>query len=302
VELYGVTRGSLFEQERPRGPLLIQGDHGPVAYRNVWVAPAGRPDMFLLGTTPQRMGMTTPRYVSMLKELGYDGTWHSGYEDLGEMVKELDRQGLRMYTVYTPVNLDGDKAPYDPKLKEAIEILKDREAILWLHVHSSKLKPSDPAGDVRAVEFIRQIAALAGPKGVQVALYPHQGFWIERVEDSERVARKVNRENVGAAFNQCHWMMVDGRNLTERLEKARGHLLVASINGADRGKTWKELIQPLDRGVFEVYPLIKMLKQGGYEGSVGLQTYGITDAPADHLKRSSEVWRQFTRRLHFELD
>ena len=39
VELSGPTRGPLFQEERPTGPLRLQGDHGPVAYRNIWVRP-----------------------------------------------------------------------------------------------------------------------------------------------------------------------------------------------------------------------------------------------------------------------
>ena len=31
----GPTRGAMSETERPRGPLMVQGDHGPVAYRNI---------------------------------------------------------------------------------------------------------------------------------------------------------------------------------------------------------------------------------------------------------------------------
>ena len=37
VELTGPTRGSLFENEASSGPLRLQGDHGPVAYRNLWI-------------------------------------------------------------------------------------------------------------------------------------------------------------------------------------------------------------------------------------------------------------------------
>lgn len=35
VELTGPTRGPLAENEVPRGPLLLQGDHGPVAFRSI---------------------------------------------------------------------------------------------------------------------------------------------------------------------------------------------------------------------------------------------------------------------------
>jgi hypothetical protein len=37
VEVAGPTRAALFDDEKPAGPLMLQGDHGPVAYRNVRV-------------------------------------------------------------------------------------------------------------------------------------------------------------------------------------------------------------------------------------------------------------------------
>jgi len=39
VELTGPTRGPIAESEVPVGPLRLQGDHGPVAYRNIWIQP-----------------------------------------------------------------------------------------------------------------------------------------------------------------------------------------------------------------------------------------------------------------------
>jgi len=35
VELTGPTRAATFSDEKPTGPLMLQGDHGPVAYRNI---------------------------------------------------------------------------------------------------------------------------------------------------------------------------------------------------------------------------------------------------------------------------
>ena len=40
VEVTGPTRASTFEDEKPRGPLMLQGDHGPVAFRKVVVREA----------------------------------------------------------------------------------------------------------------------------------------------------------------------------------------------------------------------------------------------------------------------
>ena len=37
VEVKGPTGGHLHNDEKPTGPLLFQGDHGIVAFRNVWI-------------------------------------------------------------------------------------------------------------------------------------------------------------------------------------------------------------------------------------------------------------------------
>jgi hypothetical protein len=43
VELKDVTPGGLTKKEVPAGPILLQGDHAPVAFRNITVTvPAGK--------------------------------------------------------------------------------------------------------------------------------------------------------------------------------------------------------------------------------------------------------------------
>lgn len=39
VECTGPTRAASFQNEKPLGPIMLQGDHGPVAYRNIWILP-----------------------------------------------------------------------------------------------------------------------------------------------------------------------------------------------------------------------------------------------------------------------
>jgi hypothetical protein len=39
IALTGPTRATLWEDEQPRGPLRLQGNHGPVAYRNIRITP-----------------------------------------------------------------------------------------------------------------------------------------------------------------------------------------------------------------------------------------------------------------------
>jgi len=40
VDVTGTTRAGAWEEEKTRGPIMLQGDHGPVAYRNLRIKPA----------------------------------------------------------------------------------------------------------------------------------------------------------------------------------------------------------------------------------------------------------------------
>jgi len=300
VELSGPTRASAYNDEQPAGPLMLQGDHGPVAYRNIRTESAGMNPFFAMDTgTKDDKHKTAKEQVQMVKELGYSGIGCTAGKGVGEMLEELDKNGLRLFAVYMGANIDADQPKYGPELKEAIEVLKGRNAILWLFVQSKKLKPSSLEGDARAVQVIREIADMAAESGLRVSLYPHTGFWVERVEDAIRVAKKVDRKNVGVTFNLCHWLRTDDeKNMKSVIKSAMPYLFVVSINGADSGgKDWKQLIQTLDRGSFNILRFLKALKKSGYTGPIGLQGYGIGGDAYENLKRSMSAWRKLSEKI-----
>ena len=220
---------------------------------------------------------TAKTQAEMLKELGYAGIGYTGVNGIPEMLEELDKNGLEMFTVYVGVCIDPDKQKYNSQLKEAIRQLKDRDTIIWLTIESKKYSISSPQGDPAAVEIIWEIADMAEESGLRVALYPHINTWLERVEDAVRVAKKVNRKNAGVTFNLCHWLRVDDeKNMKPLLETAIAYLFVVTINGADSSsENWKQLIQTLDRGSFDTYQFLKTLKDLGYTSPIGLQGWGI---------------------------
>ena len=39
IDITGPTRAAAFEDEKTKGPIMLQGDHGPIAYRNLRVTP-----------------------------------------------------------------------------------------------------------------------------------------------------------------------------------------------------------------------------------------------------------------------
>ena len=247
---------------------------------------------------------TPEQQAAMLKELGYHGMTHLWLKAVPERLKALDEAGLTLFGVYTPVSIDPKKRKYDPRLKQVITLLKGRDTMIWLSIKG--LRPSTPEGDPAAVALLREIADMAQPAGLRVAIYPHTGDWTERVEDAVRVVKKVDRKNVGVIFNLCHWLKVDGdeTRLEPLLEQAMPHLFAVTLNGADSGLGrrggWARLIQPLDSGSFDVYGLLKMLRKLGYRGPIGLQCYGIRGDARDHLARSIAAWRTLSARLAAE--
>jgi len=261
-------------------------------------AGSGNPFFALCHDTHDAKKRTAEQQAAMLKELGYDGCAHLWLQGVPERLKTLDAHGLKLFQIYVRVNIAPGKRPYDPRLKEAVALLKGRDTILGLLVTGGK--PSDPALDPRAVEVLREIADLAAEQGVRVALYPHANNWIERVEDALRVVRKADRKNLGVMLNLCHWLKVGGeeKGLEPLLKDAAPHLFVVTINGADAGLGrrggWDKLIQPLGSGTFDVYALLKTLRNLGYTGPIGLQCYGLRGDARDHLARSIAAWRKLS--------
>jgi sugar phosphate isomerase/epimerase len=237
--------------------------------------------------------------AALLKELGYDGVGHLWLKDIPERLKTLDAAGLKLFQITITVDITPGKQAYDPKLKEVMPLLKGRGVQFVLLMNG--LKPSDPAGDARAVEIIREMATLAHDSGTQILLYPHSYMWMERIEDAVRVADKVDRPNVGVMFNLCHWLRVSkDRDYKPLLAKAMPRLWAVSISGADEFDDkpgWAHYIQPLGRGSFDMLAFLKTLRQLGYTGPIGLQCFGIPGDVRDTLAESMKAWRSYAARM-----
>lgn len=297
VEISGPTRASLFNDEKLLGPLMLQGDHGPVAYRNVWMLPIEGKEVrmfpfFAMDTGTRDAERDTPeKQAAMLEELGYDGKDVSGVANVEPMLRALDAHGLRLFGVYEGISIDPgefDVSAWEPAMK----LLDGRGTVLWTPLLSKKYGVSSPDGDADAVKALQTLADAAAPYGLRIAIYPHTGFWVERVEDALRVAQKAQRPNIGVTFNLCHWLKVDGKDLRQRLEAAGPHLFMVTINGADPGESWNELIQTLDRGSFDTGQILDVLQDIGYQGPIGLQGYGIGGDVRDNLTHSMRAWRR----------
>jgi sugar phosphate isomerase/epimerase len=236
-----------------------------------------------------RGALSIDEQAELTRKMGYAGILYSGTKDIPRLVAAHTSRGLKVLGIYTGMNLSDAKPSYDPGLPEAIRQLKGTGALITFTVNGKAEN-----GDDLAVAVIREVAAMAADARLRVALYPHYGMHVARIEDALRVAAKVDRPNVGIVFNLCHWLRSgDEANMKVRLKEALPHTFMVSINGADHQGDWDRLIQPLDRGSFDVKAFVKAVRRGGFKGPIGLQCYNIKGDREENLARSMKAWRSF---------
>ena len=239
--------------------------------------------------------------LDAVKDLGYAGiSWIPGPPDeLAAAVQQLRQRELRLFAVYAGATLTKTGLTWSSQLEADIAVLKGTGAIIWLPISSKDFPSSSPEGDDLAAADLSRLADLAEAHGVRVALYPHLGTWVERVQDAIRVTKKVGRKNLGVTFNLCHCLMVgDEARISELLEQAAPHLFLVTINGADAGAgrtSWGRLIRPLDEGTYDTRIVLNKLIALHYQGAIGLQGFGVSLAVEDNLRRSMTAWKKLKK-------
>jgi sugar phosphate isomerase/epimerase len=234
---------------------------------------------------------------SMLADLGYSGMAHVGLDGAMEMLRALEKRGQKLLAVYAPLVVDPGDRGYEPQLKQLIPRLKGHGTIVWLVVNSQRYKPSSTDGDERAAELLREIAEIARQSGVAISLYPHKGCYAERMEDVVRLAKKVDRPNVGVTFTFCHFLAVDdAKNLDHVLQMAKPYLTMVTINGTSGydPNNFGRWIQVLGEGTFDVGVVLKALRKVDYRGPIGIIAYGIKGDRREILRRSILAWKKLS--------
>ncbi len=244
--------------------------------------------------------------AELIKKLGFDGFSGHTNDDYFSRRAALDKAGLKMPEVYWGIDMDSTgQISYKEGLKEIIKDSKDRELVVALFFNAKHFMDYKEEGDPLLAKAIGELADFATPFGVKVAIYPHVSNYCETSEHSVRLAKMVNRPNVGAIFNTCHLLKVEGEEGWEqKLLDALPWLYMISINGADSGNTremnWDRLIQPLGEGTFDTYKLVKLAKDNGYNGLFGLQCYDIKQNCEVALTKSINTWNDFKKRYALE--
>jgi sugar phosphate isomerase/epimerase len=254
--------------------------------------------------------LTYQEQAIFIKKLGFDGMEYKEPKGFLQTIDTFNLQGLKMITNYSKFDLDA-KDFYLQEWKQVIPKLKGKNVIIEFPIYSTKYKPSDEAADSIMVPVFQELADFAKPYGVRLAVYPHINLLAEKVEDSYRIAKKVNRSNFGTVFNLCHFLSTDSTaNLQNVLTMVQPNLFAVSISGADDGETkkwfkesgWDHLILPLGKGSLDVYRVVEFLAEKGYDGPIGIQCFKLKDKPEVYLQQSSEEIKSFKQRYSVPLN
>jgi sugar phosphate isomerase/epimerase len=252
---------------------------------------AGDAPLYVFDNGTGRGTLSIEEQAELTRKTGYAGIFYSGTENIPQLLEAHRKRGLKVLGIYTGMNISDAKPGFEPGLPEAIRQLKGTGALVAFTINGKGAK-SD--GDGIAIAVLRDVADMAAEAGLKVALYPHYGFHVARIEDALRVREKAGRPNIGIVFNLCHWLRSgDEANMAARLRESLPYTLMVSINGADHEGDWDRLIQTLDGGSFDVRSFVKTLGSMGYRGPIGLQCYNVKGNPEENLRRSMTAWGTF---------
>ena len=252
---------------------------------------------------------TFDKQVELVKNAGFDGIEINQIESFDGMKSALDQFQFKGSYFYVKIQLG---EPIDNRLESAINKLKGTNTIVapYILADTKRFKPNSPEGDSEAIKLLQLISMWSKKAGLQVAIYPHYSFYVERTDHALQLAQKVNRKNVGLSFNLCHWLattsLAERTDLKNHLKELKPYLKMITISGASdiisqKKAIFDDYILPLGTGSFDTYDLLKyMVKTIKYKKPIGVQCYNIKGNKSQLIKNTMAVWKGYKTRLENE--
>jgi sugar phosphate isomerase/epimerase len=253
---------------------------------------------------------TFDQQVALIKGMCYDGVEINQLESFAGMKAALDQHQFKGSYLY--FKIDVDQPQLDEQLEDIVAQLKGSGTILapFMVSDSKKFKPSSHEADTHLTALLQQLGKWAKKSKVQVALYPHYGFYVETIDHARSLAKAADMKNVGLSFNLCHWLATTP--LSERddwkndLKTLQPYLKMVTISGANQVDSkakipWDDYILPLGTGTYDTYGLVKYLvKDLRYKGPIGVQCYNIKAEKPDLLRSTIQTWQVYKSKLASE--
>lgn len=168
------------------------------------------------------------------------------------------------------------------------------------------VRARDAKEESEAIAIFQQTADRLKGTGITLVIYPYVGTRVETAEQALTLAKKINRDNVGVTLQLIHEIKAgNSRRLPEIVGKAKGHLKLVVLCGADQPKEgdnpmqweWSRLIRPLGDGDLDVYGLVKAVEESGYRGPYGLICWGLKQPSREHLTKSMATWKKYFEKM-----
>jgi len=252
---------------------------------------------------------TFDKQVELVKNAGFDGIEINQIESFDGMKTALDKYEFKGSYFYIKLQLG---EPMDNRIEKAINSLKGTNTIIapYILADNKRFKPNSPEGDSEAIRLLQIISVWSKKAGLQVAIYPHFSFYVERTDHALQLAKKVNRKNVGLSFNLCHWLattsLTERTDLKRHLKEINPYLKMMTISGAydvisQKKSIFDDYILPLGTGNFDTYDLVKfMVKTIKFKNPIGVQCYNIKGNKPQLITHTMTVWNGYKTRLENE--
>jgi sugar phosphate isomerase/epimerase len=139
---------------------------------------------------------TFDKQVELVKNAGFDGIEINQVDNFEGMKTALDKHQFKASFFYIKLKLG---EPIDNRLEKAIATLKGTKTIISPYIlgDNKRFKPASQEGDAEVIQLLQQVSNWAKKAGLQVAIYPHYGFYVERTDHALALIKQVKRKNVG---------------------------------------------------------------------------------------------------------
>lgn len=239
----------------------------------------------------------------MLRELGYDGTyltvWNdAAWNDVSHLAQLARRHELLVAGIWATLDVADERAPGNRRLLDSAHLFGGLTRLeLALENSANPDSRCDATNDRVARGLIEKLLDRI-PNDVEICLYPHINMWLERFEDATELCSRFSDERVGLAFPAYHWYALDGDPVEDLLKRAGNRLRSVSICGSRRTAGQEApTVEPLDEGELDNFALLGTLQRLGYDGMIGVQGYGMGGDSYGKLRRSLAAFDDMTNRL-----
>lgn len=236
----------------------------------------------------------------IMKQIGYNGMHFSAWdgtrwESVKKFIGAKEKYGIEIMGIYIVLDLRfGAEHPHNAGI---LTMLENLEECTTVNLSIRGAGAGVPAGEgfepVRA--WLRQALVICERRGIDLLLYPHVGFWMDRHAIAVHLAQTINHPRLGIVFTGFHWYAQEGGNPLPVLQSTLPYLRQVHLSGSRRsplGFNRMATIEPLDTGECDNLALIGVLKHLSYTGPIGYLGWDEGGNPFNKLKRSFDALQE----------